>query len=96
MNDIVERLRQDARANGGEVLSWEQLSAMELEAADEIERLRDDIERMHADMSADIHWRAKEIGRLRSLLREVHDAAPYLGADINRRVREALGDAHHD
>ncbi len=72
----------------------------------EIERLRidldraesfaaecyEDIKRMHADMSADIHWRAKEIGRLRALLREVHDAAPYLGADINKRVRETLGD----
>jgi hypothetical protein len=33
-----------------------------------------------------------EIDRLRGLLYEVWDAAPYLGADLNRRVREALGD----
>jgi hypothetical protein len=33
-----------------------------------------------------------EIERLRGLLREVWDAAPYLGVDINRRVMKALGD----
>ena len=31
-----------------------------------------------------------EIQKLRSLLYEVWDAAPYLGSDLNRRVREAL------
>jgi hypothetical protein len=35
---------------------------------------------------------ADEIERLRGLLYEVWDAAPYLGADINKRVRKALGD----
>jgi sensor domain CHASE-containing protein len=33
-----------------------------------------------------------EIERLRGLLYEVWDTAPYLGPDINKRVREALGD----
>jgi hypothetical protein len=31
-----------------------------------------------------------EIQKLRSLLFEVWDAAPYLGGDLNRRIREAL------
>ncbi len=35
---------------------------------------------------------ADEIERLRELLREVWDAAPYLGVDINRRVMKVLGD----
>ncbi len=59
----------------------------------EITECRDDINRVHAEMSGDIHWRAKEIGRLRSLLREWRSGA-WLNSlpatkDFLRRVDEA-------
>ena len=50
MIDIVERLRQDAGASGGDVLGWEQLSALELEAATEIEQLREKIKLLSDDL----------------------------------------------
>ncbi|MCU0812736.1 MAG: hypothetical protein MUE59_17260 [Thiobacillaceae bacterium] len=57
--------------------------------SDIVERLRDLGRVLEEQWLLDA---AHEIERLRGLLYEVWDAAPYLGGDINRRVREALGD----
>ena len=43
-------------------------------------------------MAKEMDAKDAEIERLRELLYEVWDKAPYLGADINKRVREALGE----
>jgi hypothetical protein len=59
---------------------------------DEIERLRADRNAIGFAAAEQIAERYAEIERLLTVLREVHDAAPYLGAEINRRVRKALGD----
>jgi regulator of replication initiation timing len=58
------------------------------EALDEISALRERV----AFMAGDAQDMRAENERLRELLYEVWDAAPYLGSDINWRVREALGD----
>jgi hypothetical protein len=58
----------------------------------EIEQLRATIDAYNEGIEQRLLDAKIEIERLRGLLREVWDAAPYLGVDINRRVMKAIGD----
>jgi hypothetical protein len=63
------------------------------EALDEIEQLREENALLTKGWQPATPTALRdEIEQLRGLLYDVWDAAPYLGAELNRRVREALGD----
>jgi hypothetical protein len=107
MSDIVERLRQDAKA-GLDGVGFEALSDLEMEAAAAIEKRDAEIELLREQLSrfercyvaVDDVLKAKnrdaEIERLRGLLRKALqiDAGDF-SVNVDewiRRVREALGE----
>ena len=71
-----------------------------VDAGHEIERLRTRLKWFEdaggVAVTTKVYQQAAEIERLRGLLREIaqepFDSEPYLGADLSRRIREALGD----
>jgi hypothetical protein len=94
MTDIVERLRQDAKANGSDVLCWEELSAIELEAADEIERLRSRLKWFEdaggVAVTTKVHQQHAENERLREAKKDALWVINQGQIEINRLHEELL------